>query len=94
MTSAKDHMAMVQRLHEQTFGTKEQHDLAKRLAAEKARADAEMAERFANLHMPEDIKSRAAAWGMTAWAEILWNSAFQAGYREAIRDRAALEGGE
>lgn len=62
---------------------------AKKLADERDLANAEMAMRFANLHMPEDIKARAASWGMSAWAEVLWNSAFQAGYREAMRDRAA-----
>ena len=75
--------------HSQHFGTFEQQETAKRLAQEKARADAEMAERYANLHMPEDIRSRAKSWGMENWAEVLWSRAFQAGYREAIRDRAA-----
>ncbi len=35
----------------------------KRLAAEKARANADMAERYANLHMPDDIRQRAKTWG-------------------------------
>jgi hypothetical protein len=60
-----------------------------RLADEKRRADAEMAYRLANLAMPEDIRSRARSWGLEAFCEVLWNSAFQAGYREAMRDRDA-----
>lgn len=59
----------------------------RKLEAEKRRADAEMALRLANLHMPEDIRSRAKAWRMEAFCEVLWNSAFQAGYREAMRAR-------
>jgi hypothetical protein len=68
-----------------------EREAAKRLAAERDAANSEMAVRFANLHMPEDIRVRAASWGMSAWAEVLWNSAFQAGYREAMRDRAPQE---
>jgi len=59
----------------------------KRLIAEKRAADAEMAYRLANLTMPNDIRARARSWGMEAWAEVLWNNAFQAGYREAMRNR-------
>lgn len=84
--SAKEHLTIIGKLHEAHFGTAEEQALVKRLSAEKARADAEMAERFANLHMPEDIRSRAKSWGMEAWATVLWNNAFQAGYREAMRD--------
>ena len=40
-----------------------------------------------NLVMPEDIRSRAQAWGMEAFCEVLWNSAFQTGFREARRPR-------
>lgn len=67
--------------------SREQAEADARVEREQRAADAEMSVKFANLHMPEDIKSRAAAWGMSAWAEILWNNAFQAGYREAVRDR-------
>lgn len=59
----------------------------KRLIAEKRAADAEMAYQFANVAMPADIRSRARAWGMEAFCEVLWNNAFQAGYREAMRNR-------
>lgn len=68
-----------------------EHEAAKKLADERDRAAAEMSVKYANLHMPEDIRSRAKAYGMEAWAEVLWNNAFQAGYREAIRDRAGLQ---
>lgn len=76
------------------FGAPDQAEraAAKALAEERDRANAEMALRFANLHMPEDIRARAASWGMSAWAEVLWNAAFQAGYREGIRDRIAARG--
>jgi len=52
-----------------------------------------MAQRFAAIHMPEDIRERARAWGLGAWAEVLWNNAFQAGYREGRRDRTAEDAG-
>ena len=92
--SAKEHVAMIQSLHEKAFGTAEKHALAERLAREKAKANAEIAEHFANLHMPDDIRARAKAWGVEAWATLLWNNAFLAGYREAMRDRGEKEGGE
>lgn len=65
----------------------------KKLIDERRRAEADMAYRLANLAMPADIRSRARAWGMEAFCEVLWNNAFQAGYREAMRDRA-MEGRE
>ena len=60
----------------------------RKLAAERDRCNAEMAYRLANLQMPEDIRSRARAWGMESFCEVLWCNAFQAGYREAVRDRS------
>ena len=65
----------------------EEEALAAKLAKEKRQADALMAYDLANLRMPEDIRSRARAWGMEHWAEVLWNNAFQSGYREALRDK-------
>lgn len=85
---AKSHVALIGHLHEKHFGTAEAQALAKRLAEEKVRSQVEMAERFANLHMPEDIRSRARAWGMEAFCVVLWNNAFQAGWREARRVHA------
>ncbi len=64
-----------------------EREVARRLAEEKARANAAIAEQFANLLMPEDIRARARAWGMESFCEVLWNNAFQAGYREAMRDK-------
>lgn len=84
--AAEQHLETIGKIHSALFGTAEERELAKRLAAEKARANANMAERFANLHMPDDIRQRAKSWGMEAWATVLWNNAFQAGYREAMRD--------
>ena len=63
----------------------------KKMQDERRRAMAEMAYRLANLAMPADIRSRARAWGMEAFCEVLWNNAFQAGYREAMRDREARD---
>lgn len=63
----------------------------KKLQSERQRAMAEMAYHLANLAMPADIRSRARAWGMEAFCEVLWNNAFQAGYREAMRDREARD---
>jgi hypothetical protein len=88
---AKQHLEAIGKIHAAHFGTAEEQALVKRLAAEKARADADMAERFANLHMPDDIRQRAKSWGMESWATVLWNNAFQAGYREAMRDQKAGE---
>ena len=85
---AKQHLEAISKLHDAHFGTAEERELVKRVAAEKARANADMAERYANLHMPDDIRQRAKSWGMEAWATVLWNNAFQAGYREALRDAA------
>lgn len=57
-------------------------------------AEAEMARRFAAMHMPEDIRSRAKAWGMEAFCEVLWANAFQAGFREGTRDMIERREGE
>lgn len=67
-----------------------QPEETKRLSAELRQAEAEMAYRFANLQMPEDIRGRARAWGMEAFCEVLWNNAFQAGFREALRGNGEL----
>lgn len=94
MDHKKASLAALDQIHAAHFGSHEERELTKRLAAERARADAEMAEKFANLAMPSDIRSRARAWGLEAFCEVLWNSAFQAGYREAMRDRPLVaEGG-
>lgn len=87
MPDPKAHLNTIGKLHEAHFGTAEQQNLVRRLAEEKARAAAAMAEQYANLHMPEDIRSRARAWGMEAFCEVLWNNAFQAGWRECARAR-------
>lgn len=70
-----------------TPGTLAEFQKKQALEDERRKADAEMAYRFANLEMPEDIRSRARAWGMEAFCEVLWNNAFQAGFREAMRGR-------
>lgn len=54
---------------------------------ERRLSEAKMAWDFANLHMPEDLRQRAEAWGMSAFCELLWNNAFQAGYREALHGK-------
>ena len=63
----------------------------RQLSDERRRADAAMAVRFANLKMPEDIRARARVWGIEAWATVLWNNAFQCGYREAMRDHPTAD---
>ncbi|NTG61795.1 hypothetical protein G6L45_16055 [Agrobacterium rhizogenes] len=53
----------------------------------------------AYISMPEDLKSRAVEWGVSALMEAVWMNAFECGYKQSIRDasagRAALadEGG-
>jgi len=83
----KQHPDIVDRLHAQHFGSQIERDTARKLAEEKARAAADMAYRLANLTMPSDIRERARVYGMEAWAEVLWNNAFQAGWRECLRTR-------
>lgn len=85
MGAPKDYLSIIGKLHEAHFGTAEEQRIANKLAEERATANAEMAYRFANLAMPEDIRSRAKVWGMEAFCEVLWNNAFQAGFREAQR---------
>ena len=80
-----DYLSIIGKLHEEHFGSEEEQRIAKKLAEERATANAEMAYRFANLAMPEDIRSRAKAWRLEAFCEVLWNNAFQAGFREATR---------
>lgn len=62
-----------------------------RIARERGAAAQRMAEEFAGLHMPEDIRSRARTWGMEAWATVLWSNAFQAGYRAGLRSHGTIE---
>lgn len=78
---------MIDRLHEHHFGSQLERETARKLSEEKARANADMAYRLANLTMPSDIRERARAYKMEAWAEVLWNNAFQAGWRECLRAR-------
>ncbi len=89
MDDAKRNIAFMAKLHEQHFGKAEDQALAKRLTEEKVRAAVQMAEAYANLQIPEDILSRAKAWRMESFMTVLWNNAFQAGYRQALRDSAA-----
>jgi len=91
MPNAKAALDVIDRLHAEHFGTQEQQALARQLAEERVRAECEMSRKFANLHMPEDIRSRARTWGMEAYCEVLWNNAFQAGYREALRTKEARD---
>ena len=63
----------------------------KKIDAESARCEAECAVKFANLHMPDELRASAERWGMSAFFELAWNSAFQAGYREGSRDRKGDE---
>ncbi len=65
-----------------------------KLADEKARADAEMAYTFANLEMPRDLRNRARAWKMEALMEAVWNSGFQAGWKERGRSRSDTAEGD
>jgi hypothetical protein len=84
-----DHAAETMRLLSKSwadhFGSHEERETAKRLAQEKAAADAAMAYQLANLQMPEDIRRRAQEWGMEAFCEVLWANGFQAGWRERQR---------
>lgn len=77
-----------QRFHGMMMRDPKAEALEKKAALEKRRAEAQMAYDLANLNMPEDIRERARVWGMEAWAEVLWNNAFQCGYREALRGQS------
>ena len=94
MANAKSHLDAIGKIHAAHFGSVEEQAMVKRLAAEKARADAALAESYANRQMPDDIRSRAKSWGMENWATVLWSNAFLAGYREAMRDIAKQGGAE
>jgi len=85
-------MQHLARIYANHFGSPEEQEAVKRLALERKAAEAEMAYQHANLHMPEDIRSRAKAWGMEAFCEVLWSNAFQAGWREKSRALIAQEG--
>ena len=81
----------LKRAYSEHFGSSEEREVVKRLALERKAAASEMAYQLANLHMPEDIRSRAKVWGMEAFCELLWNNAFQAGWRESRRAAATKE---
>ena len=74
------------------FLPSEKADEMRKANTEKQAAEAEIARCFADSQMPEDIRSRAKAWGMESWATVLWSNAFLAGYRAAMRVRG--EGGD
>ena len=78
-------MQHLARIYAEHFGSPEEQEAVKRLALERKAAETEMAYQYANLHMPEDIRSRAKVWGMEAFCEVLWNNAFQSGWRESRR---------
>ncbi len=93
MPDPKAHLNTIAKIHEAHFGTAEQQRLVRRLAEEKARAAAVMAEEYANLHIPEDQLSFATRCGLGTWFRVAWNGAFMAGYRQALRDAAKMDGG-
>ncbi|MCM2441214.1 hypothetical protein HGO34_15940 [Agrobacterium vitis] len=46
--------------------------------------------------MPADLRERGKAWGVEALMDAVWMSAFECGYKQAVRDRQAspIEGGD
>lgn len=41
--------------------------------------------------MPEDLRTQAVAWGVSALMEAVWMNAWERGYKQSIRDRSALQ---
>jgi hypothetical protein len=75
------------------FGT----DVSDKLALERRRdeeiAKAQAFHAIAYREMPEDLRSQAKVWGVSAIMEAVWMNAWENGYKQAERDRAALSEG-
>lgn len=52
--------------------------------ARMAEAKAEMADALMSSEMPEDLRTRARAWGVEALMECVWINAYGRGYRRAM----------
>jgi len=67
-----------------------EQELEQRRIRERRQAEAQAFHAVAYLSMPEDLKESAKAWGVSAIMEAVWMNAFECGYKQANRDRAAL----
>jgi hypothetical protein len=67
-------------------------DVRKELLSEIDKANAQAARAEAYRQMPADLRDRAKEWGVSAIMEAVWLNAWNCGYRQSCRDRAATEG--
>lgn len=61
-------------------------ELAQKRIAEKRAAEAQAFHAMAYREMPEDLRSRAKEWGVSSLMEVVWMSAWENGYKQAVRD--------
>jgi len=68
-----------------------QNELEHQRLREKRLAEAQAYHALAYREMPADLRDRAKEWGVSALMEAIWLNAWDCGYRQAVRDRAALK---
>lgn len=68
-----------------------EHELEKEQAKVRAedmrRAQAAVFQAEAYRHMPEDLKTTAAAFGCSNFMQLVWMNAWENGYKQAMRDQ-------
>ena len=94
MGDRNDHM-FARTLHAKLSAFVDANDQAQQeLNAEKVAAEKQAIVAEAYRHMPEDLRSRAKEWGVSALMEAVWLNAWNCGYRQSMRDSAALASSE
>lgn len=68
------------------FMPPEEKTMAEQMAREKRQAAALAAHAAAYRSMPEDLRAQAKTWGLEAFVQVVWMSAWENGYRQAVRD--------
>lgn len=63
----------------------------KALRAEKVAAEKQAALASAYRQMPSDMRQRAKEWGVESLMELVWLNGWDCGYRQSIRDSAAVK---
>lgn len=93
MGDRNEHMFSEKRLHLMAFQSA--HDEAQsELIKEKVAAEKQAIVAEAYRQMPADMRARAKEWGVEALMEAIWLNGWDCGYRQSMRDRAALERSE
>lgn len=78
------------RLFQPSKAADEEFALAEKRREDERIAKAQAFHAAAYREMPEDLRTQAATWGVSAIMEAVWMSAWENGYKQAIRDHAAL----